>query len=177
MVHTKTTHILLENFKKERSFEKMFQLLETDQNLLSELVAIIKNLEPYPYPEYASWILTHYVEKYPERIKPFQADLIDTLFLTDKQTVLRNVLNTLQALDISNYREAELIDLLIGFIQDNANKVALQVYSIYYLTKFLIIYPEITNEIKSIIELDSQNKSAAYSAAIRKFNKIINKKK
>ena len=121
----------------------------------------------------SSWILTHIAKSNPELIQPFYEKLVDILFITENQTVLRNCTNILYHLNPTEYKESELIDQLIQFIQNNNNKVALQVYSIYFITHFVKKYPELFEEVRSIIELNSHNHSPAYNVAIRNFRKLI----
>ena len=71
--------------------------------------------------------------------------------------------------ELTDYKESDFIDLLISFIQDFENKVAVQVYSIQVLTKFVHQYPELKEEILEVIVLHSENKSPAFSASLRKF--------
>lgn len=105
----------------------------------------------------------------------YYPNLVDVLFKTDDQTVLRNTVNSLTQLEITSYRSVDLIDQLLLFIQDSKNKVALQVYSIYLLIQFCERYPELTPEVREVIELNAQGKSAAYMVAHRNFEKRIKK--
>ena len=100
-------------------------------------------------------------------------DLVDILFETDNQTVLRNVSNSLCELNITEYRESEFIDLLILFIQTFENKVALQVYSMRLLVLFCKKYLELIPEIMEVIDLNQEGKTAAYGSARRIFIKKL----
>lgn len=137
-----------------------------------ELLDCIFNLETYPYKEYASWMLIHISQSGKIDLQPYYPRLVDVIFTTNDQTVLRNVTRTLHELEITNYRETELIDLLIGFIQNYENKVALQVYSIYLLAQFVLKYPELKDEISQIIALHRNGKTAAYFSSERNFHKL-----
>ena len=135
----------------------------------------IFNLEEYPYKEYASWILIHVSQSGEIELQHYYPRLVDVLFETNDQTVLRNVARSLHQLQITDYRESEFIDLLIGFIQNYENKVALQVYSIYLLQQFVKRYPELKEEIIEIIALHRPEKTAAYKVAERNFLKFAAK--
>lgn len=161
--------------RKERNFEAFEKHLIQHPNELSQMVQLIFDQEEYPYAEYSSWILVHFAKKHPEKVIPFYEGLIDVLFKSKNQSVLRNVTNIIQSLSITDYRESDLIDLLIGFIQDYENKVALQVYSMYALIQFTKRYPELKNEIIEIIEINAEGKSAAYRAAHRNYLKKTKK--
>jgi len=95
--------------------------------------------------------------------------LVDVLFETKNQAVLRSVTNCINQLQITDYRESDLIDLLLDFIKDYENKVAVQVYSIHVLRQFMRRYPELIPEVNEIIDFHSEGKSAAYQVARRRF--------
>jgi hypothetical protein len=160
-------------FHQSRDLKSLTKSLIDEPVKIEKLVNVISNLEEYPFKEMSSWILTHLAKSNPELVQPFYEKLVDILFKTDNQTVLRNCTNILYHLNPTDYKEGELIDQLIQFIQNNNNKVALQVYSIYFITHFVKKYPELFEEVRSIIELNSQNHSPAYNVAIRNFRKLI----
>lgn len=155
--------------RTERDKQKFITYFRAHPDQLNELVHLVLKLEPYPYKEYGSWILTHLSKSDQLNLQHLYPSFVDLLFKTDDQSVLRNVLRCLNFLEITEYRESEFIDLLIGFIRDYSNKVALQVYSIYMLIPFVKKYPELKSEILETIHLYSKNKTAAYTIAQRNF--------
>lgn len=152
--------------RQKESFADYF-IKNPDQ--VDPLVNLIIEMEPYPLKEYASWILLHLAKSGKVRLQKYYPELVNVIFKTSDQSVLRNVVNCISLLEHSTYRESELIDLLISFIQNPKNKVALQVYSIYTLLRFVQLYPELKDEIRQIIELNAEGKSAAYQIALRNF--------
>ena len=138
---------------------------EEDDNLSK----LIFKLEEYPYKEYASWILMHVVQSKRIDVQYLYLKLVDVLFATDNQTVLRNVSNCTYYLQVTEYRESEFIDLLLGFIKNYDNKVALQVYSIYTLMQFVQRYPELQQGVSEIIKLHSNGKKVSYRVAQSRF--------
>lgn len=140
-----------------------------------ELMNCIFSLNEYPYKEYASWILIHVSQSGKIDLQPYYPKLVDILFKTKDQTVLRNVSRSLHQFHVTDYRESEFVDLLISFIQNYENKVALQVYSMYLLTQFIKKHPELKEEITQIIALHRTKKTAAYHSAERNFHKLLRK--
>lgn len=159
------------DIRKERNKSAFTDHFRSNPDQIKKLIPLITNLEEYPYKEYASWILTHLCRSEHFDMQDYYEVLVDTLFKTKDQTVLRNVTNCISYLHVTSYRESDFIDLLISFIQDHSNKVALHVYSIYVLIQFVQKYPELKPEIEEIIELNSRGKSAAYKVAQRNFYK------
>ena len=160
---------ILEIRTVDRDKQKTIEYFLAHPQQLKELIQLVLELEPYPYKEYGSWILTHLCQSGRFDLQHLYPYFVDLLFITKDQSVLRNVLRSLNFLEISEYRESEFIDLLIRFIQDYSNKVALQVYSIYMLIPFVNKYPELKSEVLETIDFHSKNKTAAYTIARRNF--------
>lgn len=160
---------LIAGIRKEGNYSEVEDYFIANPNDINTLVQFVINHEPYPIEEYASWVLLHISKRKPERVRGFYNSLIDVSFSTSNQSVLRNVICIIDNLSISSYRESEFIDLLIKFIQNPKNKVALQVYSIYVLIQFVTKYPELHAEIKQVIDINETEKSPAYKVAKRNF--------
>lgn len=163
-------NFIINDFRWAMNRSELIGPFQKDQKKLDDLVKIVENLEEYPLSEYASYALTH-LQRQGTDLTKYRQQFIDTLFKTDNQSVLRNLTNILSKEELTEYRESELIDLLIGFVQDPKNKVALHVYSIYLLVKFIHKYPELKDEIEQVIELNSKGKSAGWQVAKRNFYK------
>jgi len=160
---------ILLGIRVERNFKAFQKYFKEHPAEYKNLIGLINTKEAYPIPEYASWVLTHLCKTDAKKVQSFYNSIVDQLFITKNQSVRRNLINVIDHLILTDYKESELIDLLISFIQDFENKVAVQVYSMQVLTKFVKKYPELKIEIGEVIDLNSENKSPAYSAASRKF--------
>lgn len=163
---------LLKEFRWAMDRQKLLAPFLNDSAKIDALVQITKNLEEYPLKEYASYALTH-LQKQHVDLSPYRNTFIDVLFLTDNQSVLRNLSNIINQLPFDNYRESEFFDLLLSFIKNPTNKVALHVYSIYNLIHFAKHYPELIEEIRMVIHDKTEQKSPAYKVAVRNFEKAI----
>lgn len=155
-------------------FKEYQEYFRSNPKEYKNLIELIIEEEAYPIPEYASWILSHLCKIDASVVQLFYNTIVDKLFITKNQSVKRNLINVLDHLELGYYRESELIDLLLSFLNDFENKVAVQVYSIQVLTKFVAKYPELKSEVAEVVELNSENKSPAYSASSRKFYKKTN---
>lgn len=136
---------------------------------LKDLLEISISGKDYPIPEYSSWMFVHVVERKKELLLPIQNQLIDSLFKLNNQSQMRNFTKALSFLEVTEYKESELLGLLIGYIQNSENKVALQVYSMRILAQFVRKYPELENEIIEIIEINQKGKTNAYHSGYRRF--------
>ncbi|MDG1148648.1 MAG: hypothetical protein P8N52_10120 [Crocinitomicaceae bacterium] len=135
------------------------------------LIQIVDNEEKYPLKEYSSWIIIHVCKNKPELVEPFYKKLVGILFKSSNQTVLRNIANIIMTVGIQPYKESELVDVLIGFIQEHTHKVALHVYSMQILAQIVLKHPELKPEIIAVIELNDKDKTPAYNAGKRNFLK------
>ncbi len=162
--------------RQDRNFGDQQRHFEQNPAQVNELIHFISAEHPYPLPEYASWILVHLARKKRSLVQSYESRIIDNLFNTSNQSVLRNLVNTLSALKLTDYRESELVDLLISYLQNHENKVALQVYSMYVLLQFVEKYPELEHEILAVITLNEEGKSPAYMAGKQNFETALKKK-
>lgn len=153
------------------SFHTYQEYFEKNPHDIKELIHILLKEKSYPLPEYASWILVHLCKTQKSQILDFQDELIDFLFINKNESVRRNVLNIQKHIGITTYKESEFIDLLIAYIQNYDEKVAVQVYSMQLLVSFVKKYPELKVELLEIIELNSEKKTPAYYSAQRHFVK------
>ena len=163
---------LIDNFHQNRKPENYLPFLLEKPILIKEIVQILLQQTKYPYSEYGSWLLTHFAKKHPDLLIAHYDSLIDLMFISKNQSVLRNCANTIELLPYADYREAEFLDLLMAMLMDKSNKLALLVHSLYLLIPICKKYPELKNEINSIISLYKETESPALKAAFRKFNKL-----
>lgn len=164
-------HRQLEAFRGSRDKKKYVAYFTASNERFEALLQCICRLDPYPFKEYSSWLLVHIIRGKKKHGGPLYKDLVDTLFKTKDPTVLRNISCCIKEIGVQEYRESEFIDLLIGFVSDASHKVALQMFSIRILMQFCEIYPELTSEIREVIHLNKEGKTAAYKVAIRDFEK------
>ncbi len=139
-----------------------------DPQKVQDLVQIVINGEEYPMQEYASYALTH-LFKQGYDLNKFQNNFIEIILSSNNQSVLRNICLILSRSELINFKEAELMDKCTEFISEPKNKVALHVYSIYILIKFVKKYPELKSEFLDLIELNERGKTPAYFIAKRNF--------
>lgn len=157
--------------KAERDFVQLRTFFDKNPDGIQSLVKVVVDEEEYPLKEYGSWILVHLCKSHVSLVRPYYNQFVDHLFISEDQTVLRNVANIISHLKIQDYRESELIDQLIRFIQEHSHKVALHVYSMQILALFVLKYPELKKEIVEIIELHDKDKTPAFNAGKRNFLK------
>src|SRR5690606_24726523 len=97
----------------------------------------------------AAWSVSYCAEKFPELITPYVRQMVDYL-KTEKihDSIKRNILRTLQNIDIPVAREEDLLELCFGYLMDKKEGVAIRVFSMQILANLAKKYPEIKNELK-----------------------------
>ena len=161
--------LFLDEFKNDRDFKKITILLKENEHFALDLLQLIEQKAIYPYAEYASWIWTHIAKDLPEFAQKYYPNLVDILFETKNESILRNVIAGIVHLKKTEYKEGEFIDLLIQFLLEKNHNVALHVYSLYVLMDFIKKYPELKQEVSSVAELLMENPKPALKVAYRKF--------
>ncbi len=148
--------------------------LKQEQDI-EDLIDISLDLRENHLTIIGSWVCAHIVE---ENIGAFlrrQNEIVSFLEEGKHQSTLRSWMKVLTFLNVNENLHGRVIDLCTKNIANSDNKVALQVYSIQALTPLVHTYPELLDEIDSLIELHSTNKSVAYGTASQKFkNKTKN---
>ena len=159
--------LFLREFIRERDFKKATSFLVNEPVLSEQILQLIEEKAEYPFAEHASWLWIHLCREKPAFAQPFYARLLDILFETKNESVLRNVLNGLSQLEIEEHRQSEFVDLLFSFLLNKAHKVALHVYSIYFLMRFVHLYPELKGELQQCVEILMENPTPALTVAAR----------
>lgn len=163
-------HEMLLELRAERNMATQVGRMFRKPELIPELIQIVNRQEPYPFAEYGSWLLMHLAKKNKKRTGVFYEKIVDLLFLTDNETVLRNCSSAIRTLPFQSYRDGERLELLLGFLGNVEHKVALHAYSLYQLIPYVKQYPELNTEIKALLDLHEQRKPAL-EAALKKFVK------
>lgn len=162
-------------FSKERNIQLEVDYILANRERLNDLIALLKTELNYPYPEYASWLLCHLVKADIDLVDNYKSELIELLFSSKNNSLLRNVMNVLNVLPFNESENSELLNLCLSFIEDSYCKVALQVYAIYYILNFVMVYPGLKGEVIQLLEMNYANRSSAYKAAVKKFKVKVDK--
>lgn len=163
----------MDEFYQERNFPFYNNFFFSHPKELEELLAISLQADKGKHCINGTWVCAHLAEVDNKPFKKIHKDILHFLQTETHQSSLRNWMKVMTFLPTPEEIEGEVIDLCIAFIQNPENKVALQMYSILVLMPILKKYPELIPEIKAIIDLNSEGKTAAYHAIHRKFERYI----
>ncbi len=101
----------------------------------------------------ASWALGDVSLKYPVLYNKYHRELIDALKVKQNHNAIRrNIVRTYQFADIPEEFEAELYDICLNFIADSEEAIAVKAFSIRVCERIIEKYPEMANELLTIIK-------------------------
>jgi hypothetical protein len=167
---SKPVYELIANNKRMRGFPNLAKFFLDDPQQIPELVGLATGNLPHPFPEYASWLLTHISKKAPDLVQPFYEKILIGLFATRNETVKRNLLGAIKYQPLHPFMEGELLDCLLKWIADPQCKPAVFMYGLETLCQFCKRYPEIYHEIDEIITLRAKFEiTPAMKVSIKKF--------
>lgn len=138
----------------QHRFDKLFHLFMNDE---------------YRVVQRAAWPLSYAVQAHPELVKKHFGSLLKNVKKPGlHNAVKRNTLRLIQYVDIPEKYQGEVMNLCFDTITSANGKAADKAFSLAILSNLAIQYPEIKQEIKTIIEDRYDIESAAFKARARK---------
>lgn len=143
----------------QQRFDELFKLFLTDENRVQQCAA---------YP------LSYCVEAHPELISKHLGKLIKNLPKKGlHDAVIRNSMRILELVDIPERYHGEVMNLCFDYVQDPGEKVAVKAYSLTILETLSKKYPDIKQELKTIIEDRWNYETAAFHSRAKKILKKL----
>lgn len=134
-----------------------------DPKELSKLVDILYNGEA-PLPQRASWVLVIINEKYPSLLYHYVSKFINTINNFSVSGIRRNLLSALSKQQIDDRDAGQLTDYCFKLLLSAEEPVAVKVHAMQIIANIAVRYPELNEELKSVI-LDQESKNTvAFSA-------------
>jgi hypothetical protein len=147
---------------------KIIYWVGNSQQRFDELFNLFLNDE-YRVVQRAAWPLSYAVITHPGLIKKHFAKLIKNLSQPNlHDSVKRNTMRLLQHIEIPKRFHGEVMNLCFEYIASNNEAVAIKAFSLTVLQNLSLQYPEIRQEIKTIIEDRWNYESAAFRSRAKK---------
>ena len=147
---------------------KIVSWVGNSQQRFDELFDLFLNSE-YRVNQRAAWPLSYCVVDHPQFIKKHFAKLIRNLSRSNiHDAVKRNTVRLLQEIEIPKKFHGQIMDICFRYISSPTEPVAVKCFSLGVLHNLCKEYPEIRNEIKTIIDNDWQ-KTAGLRSRAKKF--------
>jgi hypothetical protein len=117
----------------------------------------------------AMWVLNHCADLDFDRVKPFQAKLINHLKNKNVYSgVIRSILRIFQKHPIPKKQESFMLDKCFEFIRNPAEAIAIRVFAMTIVFNISKPYPELLNELSIVLNhLNITEESAAVRARIK----------
>src|SRR5689334_4701776 len=161
--------ILAEHSKAQT--DKIIKWVGNDQKRFDELFKLFLNDE-YRVVQRAAWPLSYCVISHPELIRKLFSKLVKNLKKPGiGDSVKRNSVRLLQHISIPEKHHGELMDLCFKYINDPQERVAIKAFSLSILQNLCRQYPEIRQELITIIEDRWDYETAAFRSRARKILK------
>ena len=163
--------ILEEHSKAQTS--KIVKWVGDGQKRFDELFDLFLNDE-YRVVQRAGWPVSNCVIKYPKLIEKHFRKLLGNLRKPNLQNaVKRNTVRLLQDIMIPKKFHGEVMNICFEYIADPQEKVAIKAFSLTILQNLSRHYPEIKQELKTIIEDRWDYETAAFRSRAKKILKEL----
>lgn len=167
---------LRETILKEHSKANCLRIVKWvggDQKRFDELFNLFLNDE-YRVVQRAAWPVSYCVEEHPALIKKHFTKLISNLEKPGlHDAVKRNTVRILQYVHIPEKFHGLVMDICFRFISSPDEAAAVKAFSITVLQNLAILYPEIINELKLVIEERWDYETAAFKSRAKKILKLV----
>lgn len=144
-----------------------------DQKKFDELVSLFLHGE-YRVVQRAGWPLSYSVVNHPQLIRKHLKKIIRNLKKPGiHNAVKRNTIRLLQTVEIPEALQGEVMDICFEYIADPKEAVAVKAFSITVLSNLSKQYPEITPEIRMLLEDQMPHETAAFKVKAKRFLKKV----
>lgn len=123
----------------------------------------------------AGWILDGSDELNPELAKNHLSKIIHRLPDLDSRGTLRCLLRLLCRYKIAEEDQGLLIDLCFKYMVSELYPVAVKVHAMQIIYNHVLIYPELKNELKTVIEEQVENNSVGFKSRGRRIISQLDK--
>ena len=158
--------ILAEHSKSQT--DKIVKWVGKNQDRFYELYKLFLSGE-YRVTQRAAWPLSYVVKNYPILIKKHFSSFITNLEQPgNHDAVKRNSLRILEDYDIPAKYQGRIMDLCFNLISDPREKPANKAYSLTILQRLSEKYPDIKNELVTMVKTQWDNESAAFRSRAKR---------
>jgi hypothetical protein len=150
---------LLEEHAK-RQEEKIIPWIGRDKARLMQLINLFLH-DNQRVVQRAAWVVSGVAAQHPDLIVPHLPALVKRA--QDKgvpDAVKRNVLRLLQFTELPEVIHGDLMNCCFDAVADPAEALAIRAFAMTVLARLTLVYPELTNELKLILEDALQQEQA-----------------
>lgn len=162
---------ILEEHSKAQC-NKIVRYIGNNKERFAELMKLFFKGE-YRVTQRAAWPMSYCVKKHPALIEPYYKALLDNLENADlHDSIRRNTVRLLQYVKVPEKFHVRVMTICFNFIQDNETAVAVKAFSLTVLHNLSKQYPEILQELKTIVEERWEYETAAFRSRAKKIFRL-----
>ncbi|RJE75450.1 hypothetical protein [Reichenbachiella sp. MSK19-1] len=121
----------------------------------------------------AAWVLSTLNDMDSNLTLPYLGTFIDHLDTSPIDAVKRNTLRVLQFQDIPEEYQGKLVDHCFHYLTDQKQAIAVHAFAMTVLANLCVIYPDLKNELRLVVEDLMRFGSAAIQSRGKKVLKLI----
>ncbi len=164
---------ILKEYSKPHTM-KMVRYIGNDQSRFDELVdALLKGDKKIA--QRAAWIMTYSIEAHPSLMIPHLETLLENLRNPVHDAIKRGTIRSLEYIEIPEELMGLVADICFEFLDSPKESIAVRVFSMSALFKVCEKEPELSNELKLVIEDYYPHGSAGFKSRAKKILKGISK--
>ena len=164
---------LLKEHSKEQTL-KIVHYIGENKARFALLMDLFLNDE-YRVTQRAAWVVGHTAEKNPQLFQPYLQVLIENLQKSVHDAIKRNTLRVLQDIDIPEDLLGLAAEICFSFLDDPKEPVAVRVFSMTVCYNICVKEPDLSNELKLIIEDHLPHGSAGFKSRGKRTLKLLDK--
>lgn len=164
---------LLAKEHSKKQCDRIVRYIGDDKDRFAELIRLFFKGE-YRITQRAAWPLSNVVRVHPQLIIPYFKPLLDHL---DKKglhvAVVRNTIRLLQDVEIPKKYHGRVMSRCFEYVAAPETPIAVKAFSLTVLSHLSKMYPEITAELRLIIEDQWEHATPAFRSRAKKILKAM----
>lgn len=130
--------------------DKMLTQLEKDSALVDAYAEF--SLSEHEFAWRAAWVIHHFSDKHPQQIEKYAQKYIEILPKLERDGHIREIINILTNLNLTEEQDGEIFDICYQLIQSNKRQSSVRAVCFRFMMKLADNYPELKEEIKIIFD-------------------------
>lgn len=123
----------------------------------------------------AAWVVGLLGDHHADLFLPYMDQLLQAIRMPHHDAVARNIVRLWQFIDIKDPYLGDVFEVCFELLSSAHQAVAIRAFSATVCGKICVKYPELANELKSMIPVWSQSESPAMKVRLRELSKQLEK--
>ncbi|MTI21662.1 hypothetical protein E1176_11580 [Fulvivirga sp. RKSG066] len=154
--------------------EKIAQYIGSNEEKFAELMTLFFS-DTYRVTQRAAWPMSICSDEHPELIRPYLKQMINSLSATVHVAVKRNTVRALQNIDIPEELRGIAAENCFNLLASGDEPIAVKVFAMTVLANICKIEPDLSHELRILIEDQMPYGSAGFKSRGNKILKQLDK--